>query len=381
MRLRNGILLPLAALAITMGATVLSCNKKDNDSNTGGNNGNSFDRSAMFTNYADNYIVPAYTDMATRLATLKDKADNFASSPDAATLSALRTAWQDAYFTWQKVEILEFGPEASISLRDFMNIYPVSLTKINANINAGSYDLEQFANKDAQGFPAIDYLINGIAATDAGIVTAYTTDAAAAGRKQYLQNVIAKMQSKITAVKDAWGSYKSSFSGNTATNAGGSLSLMTNAYVLYYERYVRSGKIGLPVGAMSGTAAPELAESYYYPTIGRDLANAAVSSVIAVYEGKSYDGATDGLGFKDYMTAIGTKDNDGTPIADVITNELAEVKAKMGTLSPSLKDAVVNDRTNVLNLYDEMQQVVPLIKVDMVSAFGISITYTDNDGD
>lgn len=364
--------------AVSSAILVVSCTKDKDNTITPGNN---YDRGAMLANYADNYIVPAYTEMAGKLAQLKTDVEAFVAAPDVTKLSTLRASWVQAYATWQGVEILEFGPEASISLRDFFNIYPVSVTKVNTNISSGSYDLEQFVNKDAQGFPALDYLLNGVGATDADITAMYTTDAAANARKQYLLAVVNKMNSKIVAVKDAWATYKPGFTANTTTNAGGSLSVMTNAFMLYYERYVRSGKIGLPVGAMSGVAAPGLTESYYYPTLSKDLAIAALNSVISWYEGRGYNNGADGQGFKDYLTAVATKDNSGKLMADVISTEFAEAKAALAAMPSPLRDAVTNNRAGVLKVYEEMQQLVPLLKVDMVSAFGISITYTDNDGD
>lgn len=366
----------IAAIAVMLSAVGCRKNKKDDDDNSV-----NFDRAAMLTNYADNYVLPAYTDMVGKLTTLKTTVDEFAAAPDTIKLAAARTAWKDAYLTWQGVEVLEFGPDASVSLRDFMNIYPVSLTKVNNNITSGSYDLEQFANKDAQGFPALDLLLNGLASTDAAIVGYYTTDAKATARKQYLQAVTAKMLTKITAVKDAWGPYKATFIAATSTSVSGSISLMTNAFVLYYERYVRMGKIGLPAGAISGTASPDLAEAYYTPTLGKELATAAVNSVAAFYEGISYNGASNGLGFKDYLMAIGTKDDNGTAMAEVISTELGDVKTALAAMPANVSLTAASNPSDLLKVYDQMQQVVPLLKVDMVSAFGISITYTDNDGD
>ncbi len=366
----------LAAAATT--TLVVSCTKDKDKTDTPGSN---YDRGAMLSNYADNYLTPAYADMATKMAQLKTDAEAFVAAPDTAKLIALRASWVQAYTTWQGVEILEFGPEASISLRDYFNIYPVSVTKVNNNIASSTYDLEQFVNKDAQGFPALDYLLNGIATTNAGITAMYTTDAAATARKQYLSAIVTKMNTKIVAVKDAWATYKSGFTANTSTNAGSSMSVMTNAFMLYYERYVRAGKIGLPVGAMSGVAAPELTESYYYPTLSKELAIVALNSVIAWYEGRGYNNGADGQGFKDYLTAVATKDNTGKLMADVISTEFAEAKAELASMPSPIRNAVTTNRADVLKVYEQMQQLVPLLKVDMVSAFGISITYTDNDGD
>ena len=278
--------------------------------------------------------------------------------------------------------MFEFGPDQATALRMYMNIYPVSVNKINSNITTGTYNLDQFGNTDAQGFPALDYLLNGLAGNNTAILAFYTSDGQAANRKQYLQAIVNKMNEKIAAVRDAWtGDYRNTFVAATGTDAGSSLSLMVNAFVLHYERYLRGGKIGLPVGAMTGTAAPQLTEAYYSPELSKDLALEGLEAINGIYEGKNFDGTANGSGFKDYLGAIGTKDENDKPMADLITEELAQATTALSGLTTTIKDGVVNDRPTVLSIYQEIQQVVPLFKVDMVSAFGISITYVDNDGD
>jgi hypothetical protein len=156
---------------------------------------------------------------------------------------------------------------------------------------------------------------------------------------------------------------------------------MVNSYVLYYERYFRSGKIGLPVGAMTGTAKPDITEAYYTPQLANTLANTAMQSIIAFYEGRSFSGAQGSASMKSYLSNIGTKGDNGELMADLVIKELNEASTALAAINTPLKDAVQNNRTAVLDTYEQIQQVVPLLKVDMVSAFGISITYVDNDGD
>jgi predicted lipoprotein len=277
--------------------------------------------------------------------------------------------------------LLEFGPEASISLRSYINTYPVTISKLDANIASGSYDLEQFGNKDAQGFPAIDYLLNGIASTNAGVITNYTTDAQATSRKQYLQALATKMLTKVTDVKTAWNTYRNTYVSSTGTDAGSSISLTTNAFIQYYERYLRSGKVGLPAGSMTGVAAPTLTEAYYTPTLSKELAVAAMNAVKNFYNGKGYSNNTDGMGFNDYLMAIGTKDQNGKAMATVINDNLTSASNSLSSFPATIRAGVSNNRPEILAIYEQLQAIVPLLKVDMVSAFGISITFTDNDGD
>jgi len=366
----------LAGMALLIAVAFTACNKKDDNGTT-----DNFDRKALLTNYADNYVTPAYQEMVAKMNTLKQDAAAFTAAPDEPKLLALQNSWKDAYLTWQKVELLEFGPAENVSLRMYINIYPVSETKVNNNIASGSYDLDAFGNKDAQGFPALDLLINGTGATAADIVSYYNTGSLATNRKNYLMAVVNKMTDMITGVQSAWAGYKDAFVESTGVSANSSLSQLVNSYVLYYERYLRSGKIGLPVGAMAGTPSPGLTEANYSPALSKDLAVAAMKAVRQFYEGMSYDGTNNGVGMRDYLAAIGTKDEQGKLMSDVVAAEMDEATTALEGLNGTIKDAVTNNRPAVLSVYDQLQNVVPLLKVDMVSAFGISITYVDNDGD
>ncbi|MEJ0055822.1 MAG: imelysin family protein [Bacteroidota bacterium] len=110
------------------------------------------------------------------------------------------------------------------------------------------------ASYPTQGFPALDYLINGLGTTDAAIVAFYTTDASAAKRIGYLKLIVAKMNTVFNAVNTEWNStYRNTFVDKSSTDAGSSLSLMVNGYILNYERYIRSGKFGIPSGAMTNS--------------------------------------------------------------------------------------------------------------------------------
>jgi len=361
-----------------MMSTVLfaACNKKEsNDSGSG-----DLDRKNMLGNYADNYIVSAYSNMLASLEDLKAKTDAFVISPDTAALSSLQQSWRNAYKVWQKTEMLEFGPAEDASLRMYMNIYPVSISKVNANIASGVYNFDAFGSTDVQGFPALDYLLNGLAATNTQAIAFYNNMPDAPNRRKYLQDVVEKMLQKTKQVSDAWSSYKTAFVASTGTDVNSSVSKMVNAYVLYYERFLRSGKIGLPAGAMTGNALPQLTEAYYSPSLSNELATTALQAVRDFYEGKSYNGATNGAGMRDYFAAIGTKENEKL-IADILAEEMEQAQTALNALNTPIKDAVTNNRPTVLGVYDQLQDVVPLLKVDMVSAFGISITYVDNDGD
>ena len=50
-------------------------------------------------------------------------------------------------------------------------------------------------------------------------------------------------------------------------------------------------------------------------------------------------------------------------------------------MGPDLFTTITARNADAVASYNEMQKAVRLIKVDMTSALGITVTYVDNDGD
>ena len=339
----------------------------------------------MLTNIADNIILPSYANFKTKFNGMLDKSDAFATKPDKATLTDFRQAWADAYVEWQRVELFDVGPAEQYTLRNFVNIYPTNTAGIEDYIATGSNVFDVPASYPKQGFPALDYLINGLADTDDGIVIYYTTAADAAKRIAYLKKVTGQMNTNFTTVYTAWttGGYRDTFINCTALNAGCSTSKLVNGYVLNYERFIRSGKFGIPSGAMTnGTAAPEKVEGFYKKDLSLTLAKTAHQASVDFFNGKSVKTGQEGPGFKSYLNALGAKDSGtGTMLTDIINAQFAAITQQLNTLKPNLYEEVKTNNAAMVATYTQMQKITRMLKVDMTTAVSITITYTDNDGD
>ena len=334
------------------------------------------DRKALLTQWADSLVKPGYQRFNDKLAALKTKTTAFTAAPTTATLLDARQAWQAAYLEWQKVELFEFGPAESVSLRNHFNIYPADVTGINRNITTGTYDFEVATAVPQQGFPTLDYLLNGVATGDAAIVQQYV---ASAGHRRYLTDVVAKMDQTFGTVYSQWtGSYRDTFINNAGTDASSSLSRVINAYSLYFERYLRAGKVGIPAGTMTGTPRPEKIEAYYLKgTLPLQLATTAHTTVQQFFNGRAGRPS-----LKSYLDALGAKDSrTGQSLTSIINTQFGVSYQLLSSLGPDLFTTITARNADAVASYNEMQKAVRLIKVDMTSALGITVTYVDNDGD
>ena len=68
-------------------------------------------------------------------------------------------------------------------------------------------------------------------------------------------------------------------------------------------------------------------------------------------------------------------------LSTVIDNQFLTILDELNNINGSLGDEIINNKTQITQTYQELQQLVPYIKVDLTSALGVLITYQDNDGD
>ncbi|WP_276167640.1 imelysin family protein [Zobellia alginiliquefaciens] len=341
----------------------------------------SFERGPMLANWADNIIIPSYKAFSTEMTSLQTAFDAFKTDASEANLIAFRASWLSAYTMWQRVSMFEIGPAETVGLRLNINIYPSDSDKIDGFISSGTYDLTLSSNRNAKGFPALDYIINGLGETDEAILEKYN-GAEKDNLITYTGDVISDMVTLTTGVLAEWESgYRDTFVSNDGASSTASVDRFINDYIFYYEKFLRAGKMGIPVGAFSETVLPQNVEAYYKGDISNELFLAGLESVQDFFNGVHYGKSSSGESLGSYLDALNTV-KDGDDLKKLINDQFDLAKTKVVELAP-FKEEIENNvpPTNMLLAYDEVQRIVPLFKVDMVSAMSVSIDFVDADGD
>lgn len=340
-----------------------------------------FERGAMLTNWADNIIIPSYEAFNASLDELTAAVEEFKLESSIVNLEGLRADWVTSYTLWQRVSMFEIGPAETVGLRLNMNIYPTDIQKIEGFIASGDYNLTLSSNRDAKGFPALDYLINGLGADDTAIVSKFnTTDRDAI--LSYMEAVLEDMMVLSNEVLSEWNTgYRDTFVANDGASATASVDRYVNDYIFYYEKFLRAGKMGIPLGVFSGSPLPQNVEAFYQPTIANELFLEGLRAVQDFFNGKHYGSNTVGEGLASYLDKLNSV-KDGENLSDIINGQFNEARSAVEGLG-TFRTEIENNTppTNMLLAYDAVQKAVPLLKVDMVSAMSISIDFVDADGD
>ena len=353
--------------------TISSCDKESNPTVN-------YDRRPLLENFADNLIIPGYASLLIQTQSLKTAVDAFIATTDQETLTALRGQWLESYRAYQRIGFFNFGPAEETFLNVSLNSFPTSKLKIDNNISSGTYDLSSVTNPDAKGFPALDYLLFGLGSDDETLAL-YNSDGNAAKRKTYLSDILADMLNRISTVKTAWettgSNYRETFLNRTGNDASSSIKLLVEGMVQYLERDIRDLKVGIPLGIRSlNVPIPNNAEALY----AQESVTLAVESVTALqdlYHGKS---TTDGEGFDDYLTALNARYN-GASLNDAIKDQFSLTLQKVSQMPEPFSEAVEDNQAPIAAAYQELQKLTLLMKNDLPSAIGVTITYQDNDGD
>lgn len=362
-------------------SVIVACSSSD-DSN-GGSNDN-FDRTALLTNYADNIIVPALVNFQSKMADMDTAKSDFINDINQTNLNILSDAWLEAYKAWQDVEIFNIGIAETLSADEnsgfvvFFNRYPVTVSDIEAGAASGNYDLNAISYYDAQGFPALDFLIHGVADSDTTPLDKFTTNPNFEGYANYITDVIAQMRAIINTVVSDWqGSYRDSFINNTSSSATGSFNKMVNDFIYYYEKGLRANKIGIPAGNFSVDPLPEKVEAYYKNDVSKELALLGLETIEKVFNGQAIVGSgASSQSFASYLDYL-----ENSQLKDDINAQFLAARQQIQSLNISFSQQVMEDNTQMTQAYDLLQGAVVLLKVDMASAFNVSIDFTDSDGD
>ena len=342
-----------------------------------------FDRSAVLKNYADNIIIPRLNNFRSSVDYLKESGDAYVDSPDLTTYTELHNSWLEAYINWQYVEMFNIGKAEEIMFFSKTNTYPVNEGRIQENINNQKTDLSNPNDWSCQGFPGLDYMIHGIANTENEIINQYIQNPL---NGKYLKVVLNELDNNTDLILNDWNTYRNTFVNSIENTATSAFNMLTNDFVYYFEKGLRTNKIGIPSGVFSNNPLSNKVEAYYsskngIEDVSRDLIENALNAVDLVFQGKSSNQSPVGPSFKTYLDFIKANNVSADDIGSIVVNKIQTANQKILDLNKNFINQVENDNGKMLAAFDALQTIVVNLKTDMLSLFNVAVDYTDADGD
>ena len=318
------------------------------------------------------FILRKHQNLSNKLSELETSVAAFNATPNTETLEATRVSWLEAYKSWQHVEMFNIGPAEQTYYHLKMNVYPASTENIDALIASGNFsNLDNAPYYSAQGFPAMDYLLYGVAEDDTSLVNLYNSNS---NYSNYLTEIMDRMVSNTNYVKSEWNSYRSGFIASVENTATSSANKITNDFIYYYEKGFRANKFGIPVGIFSGgNIFPEKVEAYHNENVSKLLALEAMDAI------KSFFNGNGNPSLKQFLDNFASEEMPN--LSSDINAQLDLGKSSIEALDSNFVNQLNNDFLGMAVTYDNIQAGTVLLKTDMLSVLQIATDYVDADGD
>ena len=361
-----------------------------------------FSKAALLAAIAD-CAVSRYGEFREVAVALDAAARAAASSGDEVDVARLRDAWIAAMARWQEVELFRFGPMARSGdpggkdIRDQIYGWPlVNRCGIEERIASRGYEAPDFGASliNVRGLAAFEYAAfyepSDNACSQFSTINAHgtwaTLGAGEIARRKvgYTVAVGKDVLAHVDALMDAWalsgGNFRAALLGAGAQSAifaseQKALNAVSDA-LFYIELEAKDWKLGRPLGLGDCTAptCPEALESLYARQSTAHLRH-NLAGFRALFQGCG--AGNDGLGFDDWLGAVGATD-----LADRMLAALGGAEAAVATLDPPLEQALAIDPSKVMAVYTAVKALTDLLKTEFVTVLNLELpksTQGDND--
>ena len=219
-------------------------------------------------------------------------------------------------------------------------------------------------------------MIHGIESTKQAIVDKYNNESKYG---VYLKTLVNDMSANTDIVIDDWGTYKAVFIASIDNTATSAFNMLTNDFVFYFEKGIRTNKIGIPAGRFSTSPLPDRVEAYYssknsIEDISKILALESRKAAEDLFLGRSSNGDL-GPSYKSYLDYL------ETDLGSTLVSKLDAAETSLNDLDSNFINQINTDNNKMLLAFDALQTIVVNLKTDMLSNFNIAVDYVDADGD
>ena len=314
-----------------------------------------------------NTLEKNYTTNLTEAITLLDeKVSLFVIDTNLENLNQVKTAWKAASNAYSKAEIFNIGEISQSNIYTAFYSWNANETAINDYINSSSEISTNTINNlptNNRGLAAIEYLI--FEEDENTTLTSFTN----ARRLAYLQTLTKNLLEKNEFLENRWNNYRNSFITNDATGINGSINLIINQMNALLED-VKRFKIGEPGGFEGTNTSNHIKLQAEKSSTSLTLITNNIEGIKEVYFGKDN-------GIDDYVSSITNNNTLNTKV----TNKFTEIENSINAINSPLHTAINTQTNEVKALYDKVNELIILLKVEVANALNVTITFTDNDGD
>ncbi len=342
-----------------------------------------FERRAMLANLATQLIAPGHEALQVSLNDLVAATQAFTGNPTPATLDAVQAAWLQANLARMAVLPYNFDWVADSLIHNRLDTRPARVEFINDEVLGGETPLTSeyltSIGSSSVGLGVMEYLLFDPIGGDEAILAAFISGENATRRREALNALAVALPPAADEIIAIWSADGENYTqlfieADAATgDIWGSINLLTNHMLAVTEEVV-GDRLGQPLGKRSdGQIRPDLVEAPY--------SGMSLERIIATVEALwlTYRGG-EGLGFDDYLDFLGATYGD-RPLSQEVNARFATALTALQDIDGPLETAILENPTKVETAYQAMRELMTIIKVDMINQMGLTMTFSDSDGD
>jgi predicted lipoprotein len=340
---------------------------------------NDFKITDILVNAADNIILPQFKDLKESVTELESAYTAFESESTSDNLLNLQNKHKESYSLWQSCSFVNYGNTNLITLSASLNTYPTDIEKVNVIFEKPEANLESGSYTKAIGFPGLDYLL--FEGSDEEIIDRVSNEGSVYCFKN-INLIKTKVETAYSFWTDDTDGFYSDFKTKSSTSDGSPFSSFLNGFVKNVE-VLKNGQLGFPAGVFTLNVPDPTQSEALYSGISIQLYKEHLANLERVYKGQHLDG-TDGKGLDDYLKYLGTTrelDGETENLNELILGVFSTLKQKADLLTGTINEAIGSQKEITDELYQKTKELVAYLKVDMMYAFKVQITYQDSDGD
>jgi predicted lipoprotein len=328
-----------------------------------------FSRERMLEELATNVLASGWQEIGQKCWELTNCLEQLVKSPNETTLNKAREAWLAASQASTRMRCFQAGPMADRDWSSTFNYWKVLPSRIEGVLHSpGKVDQAFLDNLgcETKGLFALEYLLFQETPTN---LVAKLSAANSERTSSYLLAVGREVGGQATRIADDWAVAEPSGPRQKFASGGQqSINLLVNQLAKCLED--ASGDHLHFVLVLPNPISRQLYR------VERSCSHSSLDGVLATLEGaQRLVQGNGGLGLKDALKQV------NPALEKRVADQFKETIGSIRALGAPLEQVVVNNRKALESAYEKARALEILIKVDVVSSLGVTLTFSSTDGD
>lgn len=326
-------------------------------------------RQSALDNIGRTVLLRGYSDLAARSRDLGIAVDALAAAPGPATLDSAQRAWRATLLAWRRTQTFGHGPIADLGLSNRIQFWPSRRQSVDRVLRADrgiddGYIQELGAN--AVGLSALEVLLFDPRLDDRGRAAAFS-GASGARQRAYAQALARELSKRSRDIETAW----QGPAGYAATFGSGGqqgLNVLVNDMLAALE----IGAQGRLQAVIDHRSDPQLRTDL----VEGGLSGTSQQGVLALLQGvRTAFAGGEGDGLDDYLGRVNAS------TARRVDAQFRKAILAVQAIDGPLEQTVVVKPQLIADARDACRALEILLKVEVVSTLGVTLTFKSTDGD